>query len=86
VLVLDNSGPLHWLRVRCQFTMLALMLNGRKFEGGIARALAYGASEDVVKPFRATELIACIRRSSDSTKCRKYGSNRWVIDSFFMRA
>ena len=52
---------LHWLRVTQQMTLPVLFLAGRANADGIARALAAGANDYMLKPLRKNELVTRVQ-------------------------
>jgi DNA-binding response OmpR family regulator len=69
LLVLDWNVPglsgidlLRWLRAWQQNAVPVLMLSSRTSEGDVVQALDLGADDYIVKPFRALELRARVRR------------------------
>ena len=83
---LDGVELLHWLRSFQKSDVPVIMLSSRSAERDVAGALGIGADDYVVKPFRAMELCARIRRlmkrqplvAAAATQQERFGA--WKFD------
>ncbi|MDN4587017.1 DNA-binding response regulator [Xenophilus aerolatus] len=87
---LDGAEILRWLRQHRVDEVPVLMLSSRSSEKDVADALGMGADDYVIKPFRAVELAARVRRllmrklAGQSTGLESFGD--WLFNHHTMEA